>query len=92
MKQLRMALRTYGAVAQGYDPTTINTLVTMAHRCCSGDAAGQCATTNIVLSLGMKHHPGFKCPVEQINSWFDLLTSPQVDIVDTAKALNLEQL
>jgi len=77
---------TYGAVAQGYDPTTITALVRMAHQCVSSDAGGQCATTNIVLTLGMRNHPSFKCPVEQVQSWFDVFTAPNIDMVEVAKA------
>ena len=58
----------------------------MAHQCVSSDAGGQCATTNIVLTLGMKNHPGFKCPVEQVQSWFDVLSAPNIDMVDVARA------
>ena len=58
----------------------------MAHQCVSSDAGGQCATVNIALTLGMKNHPSFKCPVEQVQSWFDVFTSPHIDMVETAKA------
>ena len=59
---------TYGIVAQGYDPPTLQTLTAMAHRCVSSDAAGQCATTNIALTIGLKNHPGYRCPTEQVKS------------------------
>ena len=57
------------------------------HASAAGNAQGQCATVNIALTPGMKHHPGVKCRLEQVRSWFDLIESEQVDLVDLTRMI-----
>ena len=38
------------------------------------------------MSIGIKNHPAIRCRIEQVKSWFDLLESPGLDLVETYKA------
>ena len=66
---------TYGYEAYGMSLSMVYQLRALTHLAVSSDARGQCACTNIALTIGQQHDPLVKCAIGQNRSWWELINS-----------------